>query len=134
LSVAIPDVQIAIEPLNLQQVLVNLILKAKKAVRRSGGQLKIAARVQGTQVHIKVANSGPGISDEVPNRLFKPFVSHRLGPEEDPGEHKATGLGLCICRDLIRQTGGSIQVESSPETGAIFHIMLPKADDLFETT
>jgi len=134
LSVDVPDVQIAIEPLNLQQVLVNLILNAKKAMRQSGGQLKIAARVQGTKVHIEVADSGPGIADEVQNRLFEPFVSHRHGPEEDPGEHKATGLGLCICRDLIRQAGGSIQVESSPGAGATFHIILPRADDLFKTT
>ena len=49
-------------------------------------------------------------------------------------KHHGVGLGLCICRDLIRNAGSNISVTSRPGKGAAFHIKLPKADDLFEAT
>lgn len=133
-NIDVPDVQLAMTPLNLQQVLLNLFLNAVKAMRRSGGQLNISARVEGTLVHLDVADTGPGIPAEIRDRLFEPFATHRVSPVDDPMERKGTGLGLCICRDLTRNVGGSISVDSTPGHGATFHLTIPKADDLFETT
>ncbi|MBI1337754.1 MAG: hypothetical protein GC164_12440 [Phycisphaera sp.] len=132
ITIDVPDVQVAISSLNLQQVFVNLLLNAKQAMRRTGGQLRICATVKADLVHIDVADTGPGIPAQIVDRVFEPFVTHRE-PEAD-GQRKGTGLGLCICRDLVRSAGGSITVDTAPGKGTTFHITLPKAQDLFETT
>lgn len=135
LTIDVPDVQVAISPLNLQQVLLNLILNAKKAMGIRGGRLRITAKIEGSMVHIDVADNGPGIPPAIRDRLFEPFVTLKNHPDRDDGlERKGTGLGLCICRDLVRNAGGNITVDSVPDQGATFHICLPKADDLFEST
>lgn len=138
LIVDVPDVLIAISPLNLQQILLNLILNARKAMRRKGGRLEIRGSIEHDNVHLTVHDTGPGIPPQIMDRLFEPFATHKIdtdAAESDYSpERKGTGLGLCICRDLVRNVGGSIHAESIPGQGATFHIILPKADDLFETT
>ncbi len=129
--VDVPEVKVAMSPLNLQQVLLNLVLNAKQAMQRSGGSLKILGRVEGTLVHIDVADTGPGIPEQILDRLFEPFVTHRRHQPDDPPERKGTGLGLCICRDLVRNAGGKISVDSVPGEGATFHLTVPVADDIF---
>lgn len=133
LKVDMPDLKAAISPLTLQQVLLNLLLNARQAMRR-GGHLRISGRPEGSMIHIEVADTGPGIPPEIIDRLFEPFVTRRGGPQRDPDEPKGTGLGLCICRDLVRAVGGSISVESQPGQGATFRIRLPKAEEFLETT
>ncbi|MCE9590007.1 MAG: HAMP domain-containing histidine kinase [Planctomycetes bacterium] len=130
LTLDIPDIQVAMTPLSLQQVLVNLILNARQAMNKGGGRLAITARVDKGLVQIDVADTGPGIPDQIRDRLFEPFVTHRPSTGE-AGEKRGTGLGLCICRDLVRQAGGNITCDSEPGKGTTFHITVPKADDLF---
>jgi signal transduction histidine kinase len=125
LTIDVPAVALAIEPLTLQQVLLNLLLNARKAMRRTGGAITITAEADGPVVHVHVADTGPGIPDEIRDELFEPFVTHTPG-EDDPDE-KGTGLGLSICRDLILAAGGSIDVDSAPGRGCTFHITLPLA-------
>lgn len=133
MTVDVPDINLAITPINLEQVLVNLFLNAKQAMRRTGGQLCITAHMQGSMVCIDVSDTGPGIPPEIQNRLFEPFVTqrHEQGPMS-PGERKGTGLGLCLCRDLIRAAGGNISFTTAPAKGTTFHITLPLADNLFD--
>lgn len=138
LNIDVPDVQVAIAPLSLQQVLLNLILNAKKAMGPRGGKLRISGRIEGQMVHLEVADTGPGIPAAIAARLFEPFVTQRHPSDrsglDEATERKGTGLGLCICRDLVRAAGGNISVQSVPDQGATFHITLPKADELFEST
>jgi signal transduction histidine kinase len=141
LTLDVPDVSLAISPLSLQQVFVNLLLNARQAMKRTGGKIAVTARVQAELVHIDVADTGPGIPEPIRDRLFEPFVTLRhSGPADAEGkthtggEPKGTGLGLSICRDLVRQAGGDIAVSSTPGRGATFHITIPKADDIFSTT
>jgi signal transduction histidine kinase len=134
LIVDVPDVLIAMSPLNLQQVLLNLILNARKAMHRTGGTLRIVGREDGSVVRVSVSDSGPGIPQQILDRLFEPFVTHRIDQGEATAERKGTGLGLCICRELLRNAGGSIDVESQPSRGATFNLVMPRADDLFEST
>ena len=130
-TIDVPDIQIAMSPLNLQQVLLNLILNAKQAMHRTGGTLKITGHVEGTLLHLDIADNGPGIPPEIKDRLFEAFVTHRQQQPNNSGERKGTGLGLCICRDLIRNVGGQISVDSTPGKGATFHLIIPIAEDLF---
>jgi signal transduction histidine kinase len=175
LTIDVPDVRVAIAPLNLEQVLVNLMLNAKQAMRRAPGSggggirgsLRITATVRADLVELCVADNGPGIPPAILDRLFEPFVTMRAGEEVQGPEssvqsqsggagdegadvsggndspksqvqspkseaRKGTGLGLSICRDLVRQAGGNINVDSTPGKGATFHITLPKADDLLD--
>ena len=126
LTVDVPAVELAIEPLTLQQILLNLFLNARKAMGCGGGKLSITAEVDGDVARIHVADTGPGIPEEIRDRLFEPFVTCPTGGEYDL-EAKGTGLGLCICRDLVGAAGGSIEVDSRPAQGCTFHIILPVA-------
>ena len=138
LVIDVPNAAAAMRPLNLQQVLMNLILNARRAMRRRGGRLSVTATADGRTIRISVADSGPGIPPAILDRLFEPFVTHRIGDEpgsdpDPPGrapdlhEPKGTGLGLCICRDMVRAAGGEITVDSEPGQGATFHLELPQA-------
>lgn len=132
LVIDVPDVELAIAPVNLQQVLLNLMLNARQAIGRRGGELRISAQVEAgpkgapAKVRVDVADTGPGIPPEIMERLFQPFVTHRASA--GPGESQGTGLGLAICRDLIRAAEGEITVDSAPGQGATFHITLPAAE------
>lgn len=140
LTVDVPDIHLAISALNLQQVLMNLILNAQKAMKANGGgQLTVSARLVGRLVQIDVADTGPGIPADIRDRLFEPFItrSHPTTPaSESAGDARpasaGTGLGLCICRDLIRQAAGQITFETETNRGTIFHITLPMAEELFQ--
>ena len=130
LTLDLPDVLIAMSPLNLQQVMLNIILNAMKAMKRGRGALRISANVRAQIVHIDIADTGPGIPENIQNRLFEPFVTQKLN-DKDPKEHRGTGLGLCICRDLVKAVGGEINFTSRLSQGTTFHLKLPLADDLF---
>ncbi len=134
LTIDVPDVLIAMSPLNLQQVLPNLLLNARKAMRRGGGKLTIIGREHDSHIAVEVADTGPGIPEQIADRVFEPFVTHRIDPLEGVSERRGTGLGLCICNELVRNAGGSIDVDFEPGRGATFRMKLPKAEELFEST
>lgn len=133
LIIDVPELRVAMSPLNLQQVLLNLLLNARQAMRKRGGQLRVSASLDNHQVHIAVTDTGPGIPEEVRAHLFEPFVTHRPDGESS-GERKGTGLGLCICRDLIVNASGSIVYDTQTGHGTTFHILLPQAEQAFEST
>lgn len=128
LVVDVPVLYLAISPLSLQQVLLNLLLNARKAMRRKGGTLTIRATAHGPRARITVADTGPGIPSAIADRLFEPFVTHATDTHESPSDPKGTGLGLCICRELVQNAGGTIEVESHPGRGATFIVTLPRAE------
>ncbi|MBI1370245.1 MAG: hypothetical protein GC162_16545 [Planctomycetes bacterium] len=120
------DLHVAISPVNLQQVLLNIVLNARQAMRRQGGSLALSAGREGETVFIEVADTGPGIPTDILPRVFEPFVTRREGV--GAGQAPGTGLGLAICRDLIRRAGGQIAITKSDPTGTTFRIVLPHAE------
>ncbi len=123
------DLRAAISPVELQQVLMNLVLNARKAMARRGGSLSIAARVvEADRLLITVSDTGPGIPEDLLPRVFEPFVTRR---SDDGAQDAGTGLGLAVCRDLIERADGRITA-SNHGGGAVFHIELP-CDDTAET-
>ena len=141
LRIDVPDgLYVAIDSLSLQQVLMNLMLNARKAMRCSGGHLFIQAqtlparRRSSERVLIELRDSGPGIPPSVQRHLFEPFVTEPMPDEQSQGGQveSGTGLGLYICRDLITAAGGSIEVQSvaapHADHGAAFRIELPRAE------
>ena len=102
-------------------------------MRRNGGAIRITGRVEGSLLKLDVAATGPGIPPEIHDRLFEPFVTRRADADASASnpERKGTGLGLCICRDLVRQAGGSITVEyvfSYPGLGLLTVEAIDKRD------
>ncbi len=112
------------DPNQLQQVLINLVMNAIEATP-AGGRVDLTARARppagGADVEITVADTGTGMSAEVLPRAFEPFFSTK-----PPGQ--GTGLGLAICRDIIREHGGGIHLESRPDAGTTVTIRLPQAE------
>ena len=119
------DCWVGMSPVWLQQVLVNLVLNAREAMRGRGGRLVVRCKAIGAEVLVEVSDSGPGIPKEIEARLFEPFVSKR---DESGATVRGTGLGLAVCRQLVQQAGGQISVESEPGCGATFRIQLPRAE------
>lgn len=106
----------------LQQVFLNLMTNACHAMPK-GGNLKLTtgATRDGKRVIVRVRDTGEGIPDDIQDRIFDPFFTTKI-----PG--KGTGLGLSISYRIIKEHGGTIEVESDKDRGATFTILLPVAD------
>jgi hypothetical protein len=114
----------------LHQVLLNLVLNGIQAIDQEG-KITIAARLNHSgpsshaeRVEISVSDSGTGIPPEQLERIFRPFYTTKRG---------GTGLGLSLCRRIIRQHGGALSVESEIGKGSQFIILLPVREPLEES-
>jgi signal transduction histidine kinase len=97
------------------QVVGNLLSNAFRATP-DGGRIELSLAQENGSVTVAVQDSGPGISPEARDRLFRPFVSDSTG---------GTGLGLAIAKELSAALGGRIALESEPGRGARFELVLP---------
>ncbi len=129
-----PDVAaVHADPLQLENVIMNLVLNARDAMP-FGGELRIGTAClerntssfpsqeefpSGRYVMLTVTDSGVGMDEETQRRVFEPFFTTKeFG--------KGTGLGLSIVQGIIAQSGGSIEVSSQPGQGTTFTIWLPE--------
>ena len=78
-------------------------------------RITLTARAAGSTVRLAVANDGAGVAADHLSRLFEPFYATGRG----------SGLGLAIVRRIVQDHGGTIDVESKPEGGTVFTIVLP---------
>ncbi|HEX5717640.1 MAG TPA: ATP-binding protein [Thermoanaerobaculia bacterium] len=116
------DLKITLDRDRMQRVLENLLKNAREAVSATGAGLRrvfVQAWVEdGDTLAIRVADTGPGIPEELVGHLFEPFAT--------TGKKQGTGLGLVTVRNLVKAHGGEIRVETSaPEGGAAFTLTLP---------
>ncbi len=116
------DVVARIAPERLTQVLLNLALNAGDAMTGARGERKLTmrAREEDGRARIEVEDTGPGVSADVRDRLFLPFVTTK-----EVGQ--GTGLGLAVCRGIVEAAGGTIDVDATHTQGARFVITLPRA-------
>ena len=122
LSGALPDV--LGDRHGLQQVVLNLVTNAAHALAENPREkhriITVSTWFDG-QVHLRVADTGPGISDETAQSVFTPFFTTK-----EPG--KGTGLGLSITYSIVESHGGQITLEPrGPRGGAAFRVDLPPA-------
>ncbi|MCL2457760.1 MAG: ATP-binding protein [Desulfobulbus sp.] len=101
----------------VQQALLNLIENALDAVGPEG-KIDVATSRSGKEIIVQIADNGPGIDQEVLEKIWEPFFTTK-----DAG--KGTGLGLSICSDIAHRLGGTIAVENRPQGGAAFTLRLP---------
>jgi len=97
------------------QIISNLLSNAFRWTPE-GGRVEVSLAEQGGWVSVAVADSGPGITPEERERIFRPFWSRDGG---------GTGLGLAIARELAIALGGGIDVRSEPGLGSRFELVLP---------
>jgi len=110
------------DPHQLMQVFLNLILNAEQAIRevRDRGTLRVRLGSSESSVTANFQDDGPGIAPEILPNIFDPFYTTRR-----PG--RGTGLGLSVCRAILREHGGNVEAASGPGGGAVFTVTLPVA-------
>jgi len=121
-DLAAPDAVIKGVPEELQQAITNLTQNAVDAVDK-GGHVWVRTRPEARSVRIEVADDGPGIPRDALARIFTPFFTTKA-------VGKGMGLGLTITRQVIKQHGGTLEVDSTPGQGTTFTIRIPLASEI----
>jgi signal transduction histidine kinase len=102
----------------LFQVFTNLVSNAYDAMESHGGTLSARSRLEGDSIVVRFADTGRGMTREVLERIFTPFFTTKPSG-------RGMGIGLAVCRELLRRCGGSIRVESKPGAGTTFIVVVP---------
>jgi signal transduction histidine kinase/CheY-like chemotaxis protein len=114
---------VEVNPSQITQVLVNMILNAEHAVsehRPTDGWIRISVERHGECLLVRLADNGVGMREEVMKQIFDPFFTTKpVG--------RGTGLGLSIAYTIVEAHGGNLRVESTPLRGSTFTIELPMA-------
>lgn len=108
------------DPPHMTQVFVNLLANAQEAIAsvRDHGRIGIQVNFSNNQQEILVDDDGPGVPADVRSKIFDPFfTTHRTSG--------GSGLGLTICLVIVKEHGGTIEVQVSPSGGARFRVLLP---------
>jgi len=108
---------ITADPVQLNQVLVNLVVNALQAWPKPD-RITVRTQVVDHHVQLVVQDTGPGMSNEVLDKIFVPFFTTK-----DIGQ--GTGLGLPVVHGIVQAHGGTIHVESAVGKGTRFEIQMP---------
>jgi two-component system cell cycle sensor histidine kinase/response regulator CckA len=137
LQIALPSTAapVRVDPVHVSQVVLNLVVNARDAMTE-GGQLRIDVELvdadaefcrqhievqPGPHVALRIADTGMGMSPEIAARIFEPFFTTK-------GPRRGTGLGLATVFGIVKQSGGTIWVDSQLGRGTTFTIFLPMSD------
>ncbi len=112
-------------PVQIQQVIMNLILNARDAMLTHGGILRITATENNDAVKIEVSDTGEGIELADLKNIFDSFFTTKTD-KNTSSEYSGAGLGLAFCKKIIEEHDGLISVESTSTIGSKFKITLPK--------
>src|SRR6266581_1619792 len=117
------ELLVVANPIQLEQVFINLLTNARDALADSKRKtIRIASSRDDERIRIAFSDTGPGIPRELQQRIFDPFFTTK---EVGTG----TGLGLSITYSIVKEHRGEISVDSRPGKGATFLIQLPFADE-----
>jgi two-component system NtrC family sensor kinase len=115
-----PDVLVMVNPQEIKQVVLNLLVNALDSIDETGS-VRVSARRTGGEAVLTLADDGCGMSEEVLEHLFEPFFTRRKSGQ-------GTGLGLSIVHRIVTDHGGRIQATSEGTgRGSTFRVTLPLA-------
>ncbi|MGA7343214.1 MAG: ATP-binding protein [Terracidiphilus sp.] len=106
--------RLKVDPIQIQQVLLNLAMNAMDAMAGISGPRELTIRScpkNPDEAMISIEDHGPGIAEDISKRIFEPFFTTKPN---------GTGMGLAICRSIIEMHDGRLWVESVPDGGAAF--------------
>ncbi len=110
--------------IQIQQVIINLIINGAAAMKNETSdrrKLVIETEIQeGRSVRVSVADLGIGLEKDVMDQVFEPFFTTK--PE-------GLGMGLAICRTIVKTHGGVMEASNNPEGGAVFSFTLPAYEE-----
>ncbi len=115
--------RIMVDRIQVEQALLNLVRNATESlseVQLPVKRIAISASAGAASVEIAVSDTGPGIAAEMEQRLFQPFATTKA---------QGMGLGLTITRSIVEAHGGRLSFQPGPDGGAIFRLILPRADE-----
>jgi PAS domain S-box-containing protein len=111
-----PDLTLDADPALLEQLLWNLFLNSAEAVKGSG-EVRVTLQGGAASVELVIADTGAGISPDLLQKLFRPFVTTKTS---------GTGLGLSLCRKIVEAHQGVIEVRSEPARGTTVLLRFPR--------
>jgi PAS domain S-box-containing protein len=114
---------VAVDPVQIQQVIVNLVsnaVEAMAALPPERRQVTLEVAPGADTVRVSEADLGPGVPEEHRDRVFEAFFTTKP---------KGVGIGLAISRSIVEEHGGRLWVEANPQGGATFHFTLPVSGD-----
>ncbi|MCC5829309.1 MAG: hypothetical protein JJU36_07660 [Phycisphaeraceae bacterium] len=112
----LPDIQLAIDPISLQQVFLNLLLNARKALKGRSGRITIGARIDGDYAWIDVADDGPGIPESIRQTLFEPFITRTLADSVNGAASTEPRTGQRQRKANPRNGATKVSPDPSPES------------------
>jgi PAS domain S-box-containing protein len=104
------------DPVQLQQVFMNLMLNAVEAMQESGGELRVKSQMQDSQVLFSVSDTGVGLPTEKMDQIFSAFFTTKP---------QGSGMGLAISRSIVESHGGRLWATANNGRGATFYFTLP---------
>ncbi len=114
------NISINIDPMKIQQVIINLIINALDELKESEYPvINVSVKEREECIEIGIEDNGGGVPDDIRDYIFNPFFSSRKG-------EGGTGLGLSIAKRIVEMHGGQIILSKSASRGAKFCLILPK--------
>ncbi len=102
------DMELHIDTALMNQVMLNLLRNAFDAVDRRDGKVEVVVTLSDMQPYITIKDNGVGMPAEVMENLFQPFYTTKVD---------GSGVGLCLCRQIVRRHGGDMRIQSQPGRG-----------------
>ena len=134
-DIATPDARVSADATQLHQVILNLCTNAAEAIGDNEGRIRVALeRVEldvaaaarlgsgaqpGAFIRLSVSDTGPGVSEELRDRIFEPFFSTKF-------TRGGSGMGLAMVHGIVTDHGGFVRVTNDGDAGARFEVYLPE--------